>query len=196
MSLRRPMVERLRMTAAAMDGAASSTPQQLTGGAARGEVATAARATAAHPIGWQPAWALAWAARTPRGPACAPVAVWSAGDALFRAHAAPLQESHEQHTIKQLLRLVQELTAERDEAREKLRAARQASGSEAARQEIESLQKQNVALAQENANMYAVIDQNRALTALLEELRPGAAQQRVEGAESLPRGHAESARGT
>ena len=72
------------MTAAAMDGAASSTPQQLTGGAARSEVATAARATAAHPIGWQPAWALAWAARTPRGPACAPVAVWSAGDALFR----------------------------------------------------------------------------------------------------------------
>ena len=186
------MVERLRMTAAAMDGAASSTPQQLTGGAARGKVATAARATAAHPIGWQPAWALAWAARTPRGPACAPVAVWSAGDALFRAHAAPLQESHEQHTIKQLLRLVQELTAERDEAREKLRAARQASGSEAARQEIESLQKQNVALAQENANMYAVIDQNRALAALLS----GAAQQRVEGAESLPRGHAESARGT
>ena len=79
---------------------------------------------------------------------------WSAGDALFRAHAAPLQESHEQHTIKQLLRLVQELTAERDEAREKLRAARQASGSEAAMQEIESLQKQNVAFAQENANMY------------------------------------------
>lgn len=195
MSLRRPMVERLRMTAAAMDSAASSTPQQLTGGAARGEVATAARATAAHPIGWQPAWALAWAAGTPRGPACT-VAVWSAGDALFRAHAAPLQESHEQHTIKQLLRLVQELTAERDEAREKLRAARQGSGSEAARQEIESLQKQNVALAQENANMYAVIDQNRALTALLEELRPSAAQQRVEGAESLPRGHAESPRGT
>ena len=124
------------------------------------------------------------------------LAVWSAGDALFRAHAAPLQESHEQHTIKQLLRLVQELTAERDEAREKLRAARQGSGSEAARQEIETLQKQNVALAQETANMYSVIDQNRALTALLEELQPSAAQQRVEGAESLPRGHAESARGT
>lgn len=89
---------------------------------------------------------------------------WSAGDALFRAHAAPLQESHEQHTIKQLLRLVQELTAERDEAREKLRAARQASGSEAAMQEIESLQKQNVAFAQENANMYTRSPSNHLTT--------------------------------
>ena len=89
---------------------------------------------------------------------------WSAGDALFRAHAAPLQESHEQHTIKQLLRLVQELTAERDEAREKLRAARQASGSETAMQEIESLQKQNVAFAQENANMYTRSPSNHLTT--------------------------------
>ena len=89
---------------------------------------------------------------------------WSAGDALFRAHAAPLQESHEQHTIKQLLRLVQELTAERDEAREKLRAARQASGSEAAMQEIESLRKQNVAFAQENANMYTRSPSNHLTT--------------------------------
>ena len=156
-------------------------------------MASVARATAAHPLGSRVGLGLgrpnAVRARL-RTHGC-----WSAGDALFRAHAAPLQESHEQHTIKQLLRLVQELTAERDEAREKLRAARQASGSEAAMQELESLQKQNVAFAQENANMYAVIDQNRALTALLEELRPSAAQQHVEGAESLP-GHAVSARGS
>jgi len=156
-------------------------------------VASAARATAAHPLG----------SRAGLGLGC-PKAVrarlrthgcWRAGDALFRAHAAPLQPSHEQHTIKQLLQLVQELTAERDEAREKLRAARQASGSEAARREIESLQQQNAAFAQENANMYAVIDQNRALTALLEELRPSATQLQVEGAESL-QGDAVSARGS
>ena len=43
--------------------------------------------------------------------------------------------------------------------------------------------------------MYAVIDQNRALTALLEELRPSATQLQVEGAESL-QGDAVSARGS
>lgn len=115
-------------------------------------MASAARATAAHPLGSRVGLGLD-RPNAVRARLCTH-GCWSAGDALFRAHAAPLQESHEQHTIKQLLRLVQELTAERDEAREKLRAARQASGSEAAMQEIESLQKQNVAFAQENANMY------------------------------------------
>ena len=82
---------------------------------------------------------------------------------------------------------MQELTAERDEAREKLRAAQQAGGGgEAAAQQIESLQQQNAALAQENANMYAVIDQNRALTAMLEELRPAQPEAEAEVAGEPP----------
>ena len=125
-------------------------------------MASAARATAAHPLGSRVGLGLD-RPNAVRARLCTH-GCWSAGDALFRAHAAPLQESHEQHTIKQLLRLVQELTAERDEAREKLRAARQASGSETAMQEIESLQKQNVAFAQENANMYTRSPSNHLTT--------------------------------
>ena len=84
-----------------------------------------------------------------------------------------------------LLRLVQELTAERDEAREKLRTQR-ASGSAALMEEIERLQKENAALVQETANMYAVMDQNRALNALIGELRPLATQHQAEGTEVSP----------
>ena len=95
-----------------------------------------------------------------------------AGGALFRSDAPPV-ESQEQHTIKNLLRLVQELTAERDEARDKLRAAQQAGGAGGAGGggELEALRQQNAELVQENQNMYAVIDQNRALTAQLAVLR-------------------------
>ena len=143
MSLRRPMVERLRMTAVAMDGASSSTPQQLAGGA------------------------------------------------LFRSDAPPA-ESQEQHTIKNLLRLVQELTAERDEARDKLRAAQQAGGAGGAGGdggggELEALRQQNAELLQENQNMYAVIDQNRGLTAQLAELRRAIGEE-VEGGEDAEPG--------
>ena len=53
-------------------------------------------------------------------------------------------------------------------------------------QQIESLQQQNAALAQENANMYAVIDQNRALTAMLEELRPAQPEAEAEVAGEPP----------
>jgi hypothetical protein len=130
MSLRRPLVERLRMTAAAMERAASA------------DVATLA-ASGAHLFD-------GGVSERPHG------------------HDAAREAAAE---LRELILAVQDLTAERDEARAALATERAAHASADEAAELGALRAENAKLRDENANMFTLLEENAALRTELEAAR-------------------------
>ena len=148
-SLRRPLVERLRMTAAAMDAVAHAEVTSLAasavfdgtdgGGGAGGAGGGGGLGGSSTPFG----------------------------------HAlGPRSASEAASELRDLILAVQDLTAERDEAQkllEKLRA--EVSGEGGGLSELDTLREENAALRAENANMFTLKDENEALRTQVETLR-------------------------
>ena len=122
MSLRRPLVERLRMTAQAMDSAANANVAEL---------------VASN--------------------------LFSGGES-----AAPDDAAAE---LRELIIAVQDLTAERDEARADLAKIRDANEGGEEGEELARLRAENVALRAENANMFTLMEENAALRTEVETMR-------------------------
>ena len=127
-SLRRPLVERLRMTAQAMESAAHA------------DVASLAASTL-------------FDGDEKEG-----------GGGLHGASEAAAE-------LRDLILAVQDLTAERDEARNSLDKLRKEAEAGGEAEELTLLREQNAALRAENANMFTMMEENEALRTELETLR-------------------------
>ena len=73
--------------------------------------------------------------------------------------------------LRELILAVQDLTAERDDARGALEKLREASASGAEAEELASLRAQNAALRAENANMFSLKEENEAMRTEIEKMR-------------------------
>ena len=134
MSLRRPLVERLRMTAAAMEEVSA--------------VEDVAQLVASNLFG--------------NG---------SGGDDAAENEGGGISGSEAAAELRELILAIQDVTAERDEARASLAklTKQQAEGGEA--EELERLRAENAKLRGENANMFTLMEENESLRTALEQAK-------------------------
>ena len=134
MSLRRPLVERLRMTAAAMEEVSA--------------VEDVAQLVASNLFG--------------NG---------SGGGDAAENEGGGISGSEAAAELRELILAIQDVTAERDEARASLAklTKQQAEGGEA--EELKRLRAENAKLRGENANMFTLMEENESLRTALEQAK-------------------------